>query len=395
MTDSHTITDVRASWLRCPIPVDKQHVSDFGRITCFDMTLVSVHTKGGLVGYGESKAAVGSAGGCATIVACVEHDLKPLLMGRDAREITRLWETMYCGPRAELALSRGRSMPSLGRRGLTVAAMSGVDMALWDLAARSHGVALVELLGGACRDSMPAYASGGWADATGIGEQLGSYVAKGFGAVKMRVGAMDRNVDESIRRVRAAREGVGPDVKIMTDAHGTMSVPEAKRFCAGVEDCGLSWFEEPCGPDDLAGIGHVRASTSVPIALGESMFTRFEVRDAIEHGAIDVVQPDTAIIGGVTEAMRIARLCETHQLELAPHLWGSALSFMAGMHVAFASPAAVILEYALGANPMLTELVEEELAPSQGRFASPTAPGLGVTLRKAFIEEHTVLSSGG
>lgn len=390
-----TITDVRAAWLRCPIPEDQQHVSDFGRITCFDMTLVSVHTEDGQVGYGESKAAVGSAGGCASIVACVEHDLKPLLLGQDARRITRLWETMYCGPRAELALSRGRAMPNLGRRGLTIAAMSGVDMALWDLRARVHGVPLVELLGGACRDEMPAYASGGWADASGIGAQLAGYVTHGFGAVKMRVGAMDRNVEESIDRVRAARAGVGPDVKIMADAHGTMSVPEARRFCAGVEECGLAWFEEPCGADDLAGIGHVRSFTSVPIALGESMFTRFEVRDAIEHGAIDVVQPDTAIIGGVTETMRIARLCETHQLALAPHLWGSALSFMAGLHVAFASPAAMILEYALGANPMLRELVEDPPAPSDGRFAAPTAPGLGVTLRDSFVEEYTVLSTEG
>jgi len=388
------ITDVQARWLRAPIPVERQHVSDFGRIEHFDTTLVSVHTDDGRVGYGESKAAVGSAGGCATIVACVEHDLKPLLVGRDAREITRLWETMYCGPRASLAIERGRSMPSLGRRGLTIAAMSGVDTALWDLLARSVDVPLVQLLGGACRDSMPAYASGGWADASEIGEQLRAYVDRGFGAVKMRVGAMDQSVDTSVARVRAARDALGPGIGLMCDAHATMSVPEAKRFCAEVETCGLMWFEEPCPLDDLAGAGHLRASTSVPIAMGESMFTRFEVRDAIEHRALDVVQPDAAIIGGVTEALRVARLCETHQLALAPHLWGSALSFMAGLHVAFASPAATILEYSLGANPMLHDLVEERIEPVDGRFDRPAAPGLGVTIRDDFVDAHTVLASG-
>jgi L-alanine-DL-glutamate epimerase-like enolase superfamily enzyme len=106
---------------------------------------------------------------------------------------------------------------------------------------------------------------------------------------------------------------------------------------------------------------------------------------------VDVVQPDAAIIGGVTESHRVAHLCETHQLALAPHLWGSALSFMAGLHVAFASPAAIILEYALGSNPMLTDLVEESIVPSHGRLAAPTAPGLGVTIRPDFVDEFTVL----
>jgi L-alanine-DL-glutamate epimerase-like enolase superfamily enzyme len=385
------ITDVQARWLRCPIPEERQHVSDFGRISSFDMTLVTIETESGRVGHGEAKAGVGSMGGCASIVACIEHDLKPLLVGQDARQINRLWETMYCGSRAELALQSGRSMPALGRRGLSIAALGAVDMALWDLLGRSLGVPVVTLLGGSCRDSMPVYASGGWADEAGIGSQLRRYVDKGFGAVKMRVGAMDQTVERCIARVRAARDGIGPDVQLMCDAHATMSVSEAKQFCRGVEDCALTWFEEPCSPDNLSGTAEVRASTTIPIALGESEFTRFDIRDAIQAGAVDVVQPDAAIIGGVTESHRIAHLCETHQIALAPHLWGSALSFMAGLHVAFASPAAIILEYALGANPMLTDLVEELISPANGRMTAPKAPGLGVTVRKQFVEEFTVL----
>ncbi len=384
------IQDVDAHWLRCPIPTEKQHVSDFGRLETFDMALVVVTTEDGLRGYGEAKAAVGSAGSCASLVACVRHELRPLLVGRDARQITRLWEEMYNGTRAHYALARGRGFPVLGRRGLTIAALSGVDMALWDLLGKALGVPVVQLLGGACREAMPAYASGGWADAEHIGPQLGGYVAQGFQAVKMRVGVMDGDVATSVARVRAARDYLGPGVKIMVDAHGTFSVPEAKQFCRAVEACHLDWFEEPVNADNRRGMAEVRAATSIPIAAGESEFTRFDVRDLIEARALDVVQPDAAIIGGVTETMRVAHLAHTYGLELAPHLWGSALSFMAGLHVAFASPAATILEFSLGANPMLHDLVEETVAAEDGMMAAPQRPGLGATPRQAFVEEFHV-----
>lgn len=384
------ITNVEARWLQCPIPVDRQHVSDFGHLTTFDMTLVRVETDTGLVGYGEAKAAVGSSGGCAQLVACVNHDLRPMLIGEDPRRITRLWELMYNGSRAHYALSRGRTFPTLGRRGLAVSALGGVDTALWDLLGKSLDVPVVQLLGGSCRDSMPCYASGGWADVDGIGAQLNGYVAKGFGAVKMRVGVMDGSVDVSAARVHAAREALGPDIGLMCDAHGTFSVCEARRFVRLVDACNLRWFEEPTTPDDLQSLVEVRESTSMPIAMGESEITRFPIRDAIAARAVDVVQPDAAIIGGVTETMRVARLCETHQLELAPHLWGSAFSFMAGLHAAFASPVACILEYSLGGNPMLHDLVRESVVPTNGVFEAPVAPGLGVTPDDAFIEEYTV-----
>ncbi len=382
------INRVSAQWLRYPIPVEGQHTSDFGTQRTFDMTLIRIETDEGLTGYGEAKAAVGSSGACASIAACVEHEIGPMLIGQDPREVGRAWELAYNGSRGELAIKHGRSMPALGRRGLTICAISGVDMALWDILGKSLEVPVVQLLGGACRPSLPAYASGGWADADNIGAQLQSYVDEGFDAVKMRVGAMDGSVAASIDRVKAARRGIGDQVDLMCDAHGTMSPSEAKRFCRGVEDCSLRWFEEPCSSDDDAGTAEVRRSTATPIALGESLFTRFEVRDAIERRSMDVVQPDAAIIGGITECRRIAALCETYQLELAPHLWGSALSFMAGLHVGFASPACRILEYSLGANPMLHELVSDLPKPSAGWFASPNAPGLGVTVNESFVSEY-------
>lgn len=382
------IRDVDAIWLHCPIPHEKQHVSDFGRVGSFDMTLVTVTTEDGVQGFGEAKAAVGSAGVCAALVTCVRQELRPLLIGRDAGQITHLWETMYNGPRDHYALARGRTFPILGRRGLTVSAMSGVDMALWDLLGKALGVPVVQLLGGACRERMPAYASGGWAGADHIGEQLSGYVARGFNAVKMRVGVMDGTVATSVERVRAARRALGPDVEIMVDAHGTYSVPEAKQFCRALEECNLRWFEEPINADNPQGTAAVRASTSIPIAAGESEFTRFDFRGLIEAGAVDVLQPDLAICGGITEGRRVAELAATYQLELAPHCWGSAFSFMAGVSLAFASPAATIIEFSVGANPMLHDLVEEDIAAENGTIEAPQRPGLGVTPRAEFIAEY-------
>ena len=381
------IRDIDAVWLHCPIPYEKQHVSDFGRLASFDCTLVTITTEDGLQGFGEAKAAVGSSGVCAAIVSCIHNELKPILIGQDARQISRLWECMYHGTRDHYALARGRAFPILGRRGLTISAMSGVDMALWDLLGKSLNTPVVQLLGGRLRDQMPAYASGGWADVDKIGEQVKGYVARGFKAVKMRVGVMDGDVSTSVARVRAARAALGPKIDIMADAHGTYSVPEAKRFCRALEDIDLRWFEEPINADNRHGTAEVRAATSIPIAAGESEFTRFDFRDLIDVRAVDILQPDLAICGGITEGRRIAALADSQQLELAPHCWGSAFSFMAGVSLAFASPAATVIEFSVGANPMLFDLVQEKIEAVDGLIAAPTRPGLGVTPRPEFIDE--------
>ena len=135
------IKRVTADWLHVPIPEEKQHTTDFGRIAAFDSTLVRVETEGGLVGFGEAKAAVGSAGTNAALASCIERELAPMIVGEDARDISRLWDVMYNGSRAHFAIARGHNFPVLGRRGLTVAAQAGIDMALWDILGKSLGAA--------------------------------------------------------------------------------------------------------------------------------------------------------------------------------------------------------------------------------------------------------------
>ena len=176
----------------------------------------------------------------------------------------------------------------------------------------------------------------------------------------------------------------------MCDAHGTMSVAEAKRFCRLVEDCNLAWFEEPVTADDKPGRRRCarrpisrsrRARASSPVTI--SAISRV-------LGAVDIMQPDLAICGGITEAMRISALASAFNLKLAPHLWAGAPAFAAGLHVAAASPAGFIVEYSLGANPLLHDLVEENFPVKEGMIEVPDRPGLGITVREDFFAKHTV-----
>ena len=385
------IRSVTARWAHVPIPEAQRHRSDLGVADFFDATIVRIETECGLVGWGEAKASVGSMGNNAALAALINRDLGPQLIGEDPRDPRRLWEIGYNGSRAHFALARGRGFPVLDRRGIRISAIGAIDMACWDILGRSLDVPVWRLLGGRCRDSMPAYASGGWAPVEAIGAQLEDYVARGgFRAVKMRVGAGDGDLLTSVRRVRAARAHLGCDTAIMVDAHGTYSVKEALRFVRLVEECGLAWFEEPVNADDKAGMGTVRAASDIPIAAGESEFTRFDFRDLLEHKAVDYFQPDLAIAGGITEAMRIAALAESHGVSLAPHLWGGALNFAAGLQIMAASPAAVIAEYSLGANPLLHDLAEESFEVKDGMVAIPDRPGLGITIDEDFLAAHTV-----
>ena len=383
------IKSVRAWWVRIPIEASRQHRSDFGQVRTFDAAILRVETNDGVVGWGEGKNAAGSAGDYGALVHMLNHEVGPQLIGRHAGDISVIWETLYNGVRGGLAASSGHAMPQIARRGMTVAAISAVDIALWDILGKSLGLPVWQLLGGRKLDRMPAYASGGWAAADAIGDQLKSYIDNGgFKAVKMRVGAMDGAPHVSAARVRAARDALGPNVNLMVDAHGTYTVADAKRFVHLVADCDLAWFEEPLIADDKAGMAEVRAAGSVPIATGESEATRYAFRDLAVLKSADIFQPDPAFCGGISEAMRIGTIASAFNLRLAPHLWAGAPCFFAGLHVCAASPASFTVEYSLGANPMIHDLVEESIEVCDGMIAIPDRPGLGFTISERFLEAH-------
>jgi L-alanine-DL-glutamate epimerase-like enolase superfamily enzyme len=386
------ITGVEATWLQVPIAAAQQHSSDFGRVTTFDTALVRVDTDAGFTGWGEAKVSAGSSGDYHGVVAIINQEFGPRLVGEDPHAISAIWEHLYSGSRGHYALARGHVFPAMCRRGVSISALSGIDIALWDILGKALGVPVWQLLGGRKAERMPAYASGGWAPVDQIGAQLQGYVAKGgFGAVKMRIGVYDGSPAASARRVIAARAALGPDVEIMCDAHGSFTVSEARQFCYLVRDCDIGWFEEPVVGDDKRGLAEVRSSTAIPIAAGESECTRFDFHDLIALRAADILQPDLAICGGITEAMRISALASAANLRLAPHMWAGAPAFAASLHVAAASPAAYILEYSLGANPMIHDLVEEGFPVHGGMVEIPSRPGLGITIRADFVERYRKL----
>ncbi len=383
------IKSVKAWWVSIPIEQARQHRSDFGTLTTFDAAILRIETDDGLVGWGEGKNAAGSSGQYAALVHLLNAEVAPQLIGKNAGDITAIWELLYNGVRAGSAAQSGHAMPGLARRGLTVAAISAVDIALWDILGKHLNQPVWQLLGGRKADRLPAYASGGWAPAATIGAQLQSYIALGgFRAVKMRVGAMDGALHVSATRVKAARQALGPDIEIAVDAHGTYTVAEAKRFAHLVADCDLSWFEEPVIADDKPGMAEVRAATCIPIATGESEATRFDFRDLALLRAADIFQPDPAYCGGITEAMRIAAIASAFNLRFAPHLWAGAPCFHAGLHVCAASPASFIIEYSSGANPMIHDLVEDQITVRDGMIAIPDGPGLGFSLSETFLKAH-------
>ena len=385
------ITKVHAQWLHVPIPEARQHTSDFGRTVSFDTALVRIDTDAGLTGWGEAKVVAGSFGHYGAVCHLINSEIAPLLEGRDPRAISRVWDELYNGTRGHYALARGHVFPIIGRRGLNIGALSGIDIALWDILGKSLNVPVHQLLGGKRAERMPAYASGGWKRAELIGEELNGYLARGgFRAVKMRVGVQDGSPAVSAARVRAARAALAPEIELMCDAHGTWTVSEARQFCRMVDGCDIAWLEEPVTADDTVGLAEVRRSTAIPIAAGESEFTRHDFLRLVQARAVDIVQPDLAICGGISEAQRIAAVASAANLRLAAHLWAGAPAFAAGLHLSAANPAAFILEYSVGANPMIHDLVEESFPVKDGMLEIPDRPGLGITPRADFIAQYAV-----
>ena len=379
------ITSVRAIPLSSPIPEERQHRTDLGTKVKSDSVLIQVETDEGLTGLGAS------LGTPPTVKAIVEHDLAPALVGEDPMYSERLFEKMYNGSRWKPALERGHSQPGDGRRGITMEAIAGVDIAVWDVKSQVLGVPVYKALG-AVRDSVRGYASGGWAPGDEAEQEMGGYAAKGFSAVKMRVVGRDGfSIENAIRRVKAARRGIGPHVELMLDAHGSLDVSTAIRLARQLEELDIAWFEEPVSPDDHPGLAEVRRSTIIPIATGEREFTRFDFEDLFLHRALDIAQPDIARAGGFTEIRRIAAMASAKGIRLAPHAWGSGVLFAASIHVAMSSVNCHILEVSQGHMPMMNELFEESYDIRDGTVYAPQRPGLGFTLRKDVLEQFRYL----
>lgn len=380
------ITDIKCVPVSYKVPKEKRHRTDTGWVVKFDNNYVIVETDEGITGYG---ATLGSALTAKTIV---ETYLKPQLLGEDPTMIERLWMKMYCGPRGERSLERAYCIPTLNNRGETMCAISGVDIALWDILAKSLGQPLYKVLGGA-RTRIKAYASGGWQVADLIGDELGAYVSKGYKAIKMRAEGREGafTIRKSIERVQAARKALGPDIDIYVDAHASLDLPTAIKYARALEEYQVGWLEEPITQDDHASLKAMRAHTTTPIATGERETSGFGILSLLRSGGVDIVQPDLGMCGGLTEGKRIGALASVYGLKLATHNWGNPVIAAVSLHFALSQPAYLIFEVGQSSSPFMMDALVENLDVRDGYVYPSNRPGIGVEFRPDYFERYPYL----
>jgi L-alanine-DL-glutamate epimerase-like enolase superfamily enzyme len=339
-------------------------------------TLVEVRTDAGLTGIGS----------CSTSQALVEGALRllrPWLIGESAIEPERVAETLH------------QTSFWQGRGGAVTHAISGIDIALWDLLGKACGQPVARLLGGYYRDRVKPYGSVLFEEPDRLRPKLEAVVARGFRAIKLGwgpFGRVDRRTDE--RLVQTARATVGPEVELMVDAggseqfwpHGYKWALETARMLA---DHGVVWFEEPLPPDALEDYIRLRERAPLPISGGEVLTRRQSFRPWLEQGALDIVQPDVTKVGGLSEARRIGWLAQDHHVLLVPHGWNTAVGLAADLHLAAALPATRWVEY-LTPAPLIEEIVTTPFRLDEdGYLMIPTAPGLGIELDPAAIARYS------
>ena len=379
------IIDVRVDLISAQVPKDRQHRTDYGLNVKVWAALVFIQTDEGLTGFGEAR-------GIPHIQkVIIEQYLRPMLLGQDATKPEYLWEKMYNTSRVGLSLRYGHALPGIsgGSRGETMCAISGVDIALWDLYGKHLGLPIYKLMGGGCRERIPAYASGGWKPAEQAGDEALAYLSAGYKAVKIRVGLLDDPLSNSVKRVEAVRKAIGNNVGLMVDAHGSLSVSQAKILAKQIEQYDITWFEEPVSPDIRSGCAEVRDSTFIPIATGENDLTRFEFRELIELHAADILQPDVSVTGGLTEMRKIANLASAFGLRVEPHVWGSGILAAASLQFGAIAPNCTLFEVVQSWNPILFEITNLNLVPeADGCIAIPNGPGLGVEIDPDYLKKY-------
>jgi D-galactarolactone cycloisomerase len=353
--------------------------------------IVEVVTDEGISGFGEAFGGGGIAFGNKAIV---ERTIAPMIVGMDPLDNEVIWHKVY------------NLLRDHGQKGMPMQALSGVDMALWDIAGKALDKPVYKLLGGAFRKRIGVYGYGMMLQrvpdlAERFARESASIVAMGFGAMKMKIG---KGPKEDIRLVEAVRNSIGDDVKLMVDANHAYTAREAIPLGRELEKLGVYWFEEPVAPEDKQGYRDLCEALDMNIAGGEGEFTRWGFRDLIAGRCVDVLQPEVCGLGGITEYRKVLSLAHTHFVPVINHVWGSAVAVAANLHLLAsmpdmpggAHPVQPMLEYDTTPNRFREELLSEPLnilgqvKENGGTVALPTGPGFGFEIDFDFVEEFRV-----
>ena len=362
------ITDVKAIRLRASIPTEGQVFSRSGVRNTRSATLIKVETDDGIYGLGSA------SGNGELIEFIVARVLRPLLVGMDPTAIEDIWDKAYV---------RG-GHKEFGTRGIGVVALSGVDVALWDIVGKVRGVPLYQLLGGKVRDKVPVYATALYPELPAqVARRARVFAAQGFHGVKIKVGF---DLDQDIRIVRAVRQELGKDFVVMTDANQGYSLEVGIKAAQAFADAGAFWLEEPLFAEDIAGHAILRERGNTPIAVGENLNMTYAFENFMVRGAVDFIQPDVARAGGVTEVRKISALASRHKVPLSFHTWGDAVALAASVHLAAAMENCIVMELDYTYNPLRDELLREPIQFENGYLIPSDKPGLGVELAQNALQ---------
>jgi L-alanine-DL-glutamate epimerase-like enolase superfamily enzyme len=375
------ITDVIAFPTSFPIPPANRVALGIGTAVKRDAVVVKVTTSGGLVGWGEAHH-----GRAHTAVAkLIETTLKQLILNMDADNVVGIWDRMYRYQLASHGMGAGACL-----------AMSGIDMALWDIRGKALGLPLYKLLGGT-RKAIPAYAGGvslGYQDSEKLIDEARKSLDQGYKAIKLRVGD---SVQKDIQRMRAVRKAFGDELTILTDANIGYQLDDVRRVMPVMDELSIGWLEEPFPAHDYRSYREAKRYGRTPLAAGENHYTRYEFDRVIEDGAITLLQPDLSKSGGITECLRIAAMGSAWKLPVHPHSSMTGLNHAATIHFLAAIDNGGYFEGDVSkSNKFRDELVANPGAiDKDGNVWPLEGPGLGLEVNEDFLKSHPPIEGPG
>lgn len=352
------------------VPVTGAQIADSTHtVSHWGVVGARIDVEGGLSGWGYTGTHAHLASD-RLITRCIETCMAPLLIGEDARDITRLWQRV----------ARHPALQWVGRAGLTTLAHAAIDVALWDVNAKAAQLPLWKLLGGQVRERVRAYNTDiGWLslpdDTLLHGAQ--SAVQQGFSGIKIKVGS---TLERDLKRLTAVRRAIGDGVTLAIDGNGKWDLPTCQRFCRAAEHLDVYWFEEPLWYDDVKGHAQLARTTRIPIALSEQLYTTDAFAEFFAQQAVHWVQPDVTRMAGITEVLRVCEMAHALRLPVAPHAGDMS---QVHVHLAYAHPAIAVLEYI----PWIKDCFTDPADVADGWFKRPQEPGAGTTPTPAALRQ--------
>jgi L-alanine-DL-glutamate epimerase-like enolase superfamily enzyme len=344
------------------------------------IVIVRIETDEGIEGIGDAMTHCFYHEAGFAVKTLIEKGLKNLLIGEDPLEIQRLWRKMYL------------SEMYTRQWGLAINAISAIDTALLDIAGKAWNVPVYKILGGHYHDKIKVYASDlfDFKNPSKTIQLVNNLIERGFTAIKLGYGGFGFNIDESIKMIKDIRDAISYNVTFMVDGPATLSVPQAIKLGKKLEKYEIFFWEEPLPKDDIEGYIQLSKELELNIAAGEQLQTIYAFKDWIVKKAVDIIQPDVHIAGGLSHCRKIADLAEEWNILLIPHSWSTAINFVAALHLVSSIPNGLFVEYRTTPTVLMNELLKEPIKIENGYAKVPDKAGLGIELNEKVIKEYKI-----